>query len=212
MNDESFAQVVAVVSGASSWHFDKRSTTRNERTYSQALRQRVDQLSGETRMSVAQLEFLWDTFMSDTYPKLQEELGDQLSNDQVGRFFSSILAQHIDTIEMSNRQITLRIPEYADGQIYYLASNLQQGAIAIKGNVGSMTGANNRGVVTVIVSGDAAHLTGANSSAYASVVVRGAVGSRTGEGMRDQASVFARSIRETSPNREETTRVGLLVE
>lgn len=82
----------------------------------------------------------------------------------------------------------------------------------VRGNVGSMTGANNRGVVTVIVSGDAAHLTGANSSAYASMVVRGAVGSRTGEGMRDQASVFARSIRETSPNREETTRVGLLVE
>lgn len=212
LDDAAFAKIVTVLANASSWHFDRRSSTKQERQFSAALSNRLDVLSGVQRMSVAQLEHLWESFITDTYERISSELGENLSNDQVGRFFSSILAKHIDTSEMASRPITLTIPEHADGKINFLASNLRQGVVKIVGNTGDMTAANNGGAVSVHVEGDVGDMAGMGSKDYAELVVSGAAGRGLGAGMRGYASIVAADARSVSRLREETTSVELGVQ
>jgi RNA polymerase sigma factor (sigma-70 family) len=208
LDDESYAKIVSLLTNVSPWHFDMRSYSKYERAYSHSLIQRIENIAGRKRMSPCQLEFLWDSFIQNAYPRLQETLDDNLSGAQVGRFFSRILQINIDNPEMASSTITLTMPEANGRAIHFLASGLGKGSIKIVGDVGSCVAAGNSGVAHVTVVGNAGEQAGANMRGYSELDIIGNTHYHTGNGMRDNASIFISGIaKSVSKDRGYNTQV-----
>lgn len=193
LDDETFGRIKAMLMNVSSWHFDKRSHSKQGRQYSQSLFQRVETMSKDMRMSVAHVEHIWDSFMQETYGRLQDSLGENFSSEQVGRFFSALLKYEIDTPVMAASEITLNIPKQYAGEISHLTSNLDKGTIKIVGDVGDNVASGNSGVTIVRVEGNAGDYAGESMRDYAELVVTNRAGRLFGNALKNNASASALS-------------------
>lgn len=188
---ELLAGVIELLDEAQTWHFDLRTDEREKRPYSLGLMSRINTYCGEKRLSTQELEAVWDVFMHSGYKRLKESLGSNMSYDRVGRFFSSLIATHMESHWKDGQELTLRIPPEADRQISYLASGLRMGRVKIIGNVGHHVAAGNAGLSEVTIKGNTGSYAGAYMKGYASLRITGDTGFHLGDLSRDDAFIEA---------------------
>ena len=186
-SEEQAEDMAHILDQLPAFYFSKSFGAKSDTMYPLSPLNIFQEKAGRAVLLANQVSYVWQEFITHTYPKLMETLGDDFEPNRVGQMFSRIISEYVNDNDVP---VQLRIPEYADDQIGYLASNLGLGRVEITGNPGDYLAAWNHGFADVTVYGSTGDSAGALMKDNARLFINGSAGHALGIGANDEAEIF----------------------